>query len=33
VYRGPDGVLDAVAAPPVEDAGVDQLIERGAEMV
>ena len=32
VHRGPDGVFDAVAAPPVEHAGVDQLVERGAQM-
>jgi hypothetical protein len=32
VHRGPDGVLDAGAAPPVEHAGVGQLVERGAEM-
>src|SRR6516164_982549 len=29
VHHGPDGVLDAVAAPPVEHAGVGQLVERG----
>src|SRR6185312_1851639 len=33
VHRGPDGELDAVAAPPVEYAGVDQLVEHGAEMI
>ena len=32
VHRGPDGVLDAVAAAPVEHAGVDELVERGAEL-
>ena len=32
MHRGPDGVFDAVAAPPVEHAGVDQLVERGAQM-
>src|SRR5580693_3210772 len=32
VHRGPDGVFDAVAAPPVEHAGVDQLVERGAQI-
>src|SRR5262249_26456633 len=33
VHRGPDGVLDAVAAPPVEDAGVGQFVERGAQVI
>jgi hypothetical protein len=32
VYRGPDGVLDAVAALAAEHAGVDQLVEHGAEL-
>jgi hypothetical protein len=32
VHRGPDGVFDAVAAPPVEHAGIGQLVERGAQM-
>jgi hypothetical protein len=30
VHRGPDGVLDAVAALPPEYAGIDQLVECGA---
>src|SRR5258708_6797498 len=33
VYRGPDGVLDAVAALPTEYPGVDQLVEHGAELI
>src|SRR5262249_1736562 len=32
VHRGPDGVLDAVAAPPIEHAGVNQFVERGAQL-
>jgi hypothetical protein len=32
VHGGPDGVFDAVAAPPVEDPGVGQLVEHGAQM-
>src|SRR5216684_253320 len=32
VHCGPDGVFDAVAAPPLEHAGVDQFVERGAQM-
>jgi hypothetical protein len=32
VHRGPDGVLDAVAAAPVEHADVNQLVERRAEL-
>ena len=27
------GLLDAGAAPPVEHSGVDQLVERGAEVI
>src|SRR5215470_17945359 len=33
VHRGPDGVLDVGAAPPVEHAGVGQLVEYRAELV
>src|SRR5215469_15328038 len=33
VHRGPDGVLDAVAALPVEHAGVGQFVEDRAELV
>jgi hypothetical protein len=33
VHRGPDGVLDAIAALTVEHARVDQLVERGAEII
>jgi len=32
VHRGPDGVLDAVAALPAEHAGVDQFVEYGAQL-
>ena len=32
MHRGPDGVLDAVTAPPVEHPGVNQFVERGAEL-
>ena len=32
VHRGPDGVLDAVAALPVQHAGIDQLVEYGAQL-
>src|SRR5258707_1306346 len=32
VHGGPDGVLDAVAGLPAEHAGVDQLVEYGAEL-
>jgi hypothetical protein len=32
VNRGPDGVLDAITAPPIKHARIDQLIEYGAEM-
>lgn len=32
VAGGPDGVLDVVAASPVEDAGADQLIQVGTEL-
>jgi hypothetical protein len=32
VHRGPDRVLDTVAALRAEYAGVDQLVERGAEL-
>src|SRR5215471_16209000 len=32
VHHGPDRVLDAVAAPPIEHAGVGQLVERGAQL-
>jgi carbonic anhydrase len=33
VHRGPDGVLDAGAAPAVQHAGVDQLVERVAQLI
>jgi hypothetical protein len=33
VHRGPDGELGAVATPPVQHARVDQLVERGAELI
>src|SRR5262249_39292082 len=33
VHGGPDGVLDAGAALPGEDAGVGELVEGGAELV
>jgi hypothetical protein len=33
VHRGPDGVLGAVATPPVQHARVDQFVERGAELI
>ena len=32
VHRGPDGVLDAVAALRLEHPGDDQLVERGAKL-
>jgi hypothetical protein len=32
VHRRPDGVLDAVATPPVEYAGVAQFVEDRAEL-
>jgi hypothetical protein len=32
VHHGPDGVLDAVAALPVEHTGLDQLVECSAEL-
>ena len=32
MHRGPDRVLDAVAALPAEHAGLDQLVQRGAEL-
>jgi hypothetical protein len=32
MHAGPDGELDAVAALPRAHAGVDQLVERGAEL-
>ena len=32
MHRGPDGVFDAVAAPPAEHAGLDQFVEGGAEL-
>jgi hypothetical protein len=32
VHRRPDRVLEAVAAPPVERPGVDQFVQRGAEL-
>ena len=32
VHHGPDGVFDAVAALPAEHAGVDQFVERGAQV-
>jgi len=33
VHRRPDGILGAVAAAPVQHARVDQLVERGAELI
>jgi len=33
VHRGPDGVLDAIAALPVEHAGVGQFVEDRAELI
>jgi hypothetical protein len=33
VHRGPDGVFDTVAAPPVEHSGVGQFVEYGAELI
>src|SRR6185312_13636186 len=33
MHRGPDGVLDAGPAAPVEHTGADQLVEHGAEVI
>jgi hypothetical protein len=33
VHRGPDGVLEAGAAPPAEHAGVGQFVEDRAELI
>jgi hypothetical protein len=33
VHRGPDGVLDAGAAPPAEHSSVDQFVKYSAELI